>query len=257
MVAMVEGREKRRIEAVPRGPDDHGFELCLFGGFQLHRDGATFHVTQATERLLAFLAIRSRPMLRLYVAGILWPDSTEQHAIGSLRSALWRLGRLGHQLVDADADHLRLAPSVRVDLHDVIARARRLMHGGPAEDGDFAAIVSAAELLPDHYDEWVLVERERHRQIRMHALEILCSQLSSAGRHGEAIEAGLAAVSGEPLRESAHRALIRAHLAEGNRCEAIRQFELYRHLIQTELGLQPSAEINALLPEPRLHAVSV
>jgi DNA-binding SARP family transcriptional activator len=159
--------------------------------------------------------------------------------------------------VDADADHLRLATSVRVDLHDVVARARRLMHGGPAEDGDFAAIVPAAELLPDHYDEWVLMERERHRQMRVHALEILCSQLSSAGRHGEAIEAGLAAVSGEPLRESAHRALIRAHLAEGNRCEAIRQFELYRHLIQTELGLQPSAEINALLPEPQLRAVSV
>jgi len=235
---------------LPRGQvEDQPFELSLLGGFELRRGGETVHATQAAERLLAFLAIRARPMLRLYVASSLWPDSTEQHAIGSLRSALWRLGRSGQRLVEADAEHLRLATGVLVDLHDVSARGRRLLHGGPIEDGDFAAIMPAAELLPDHYDDWVLVERERYRQLRMHALEILCARLSSAGRHGEAIEAGIAAVNSEPLRESAHRVLIRAHLAEGNRCEAIRQFERYRSLLRHDLGLEPSPEIEALVPQ--------
>ncbi len=115
------------------------------------------------------------------------------------------------------------------------------------DDGDFATLVAAMDLLPHHYDDWVLIERDRHRQLRMHALEMLCIQLSAAGRHGEAVEAGLAAVNGEPLRESSQRVLIRAHLAEGNRCEAIRQFDSYRELIQHELGLRPSPEMNALL----------
>ena len=221
--------------------------MCLLGGFELRRDGATVHVTQAAERLLALLAIRSRPLLRLYVAGTLWADSTEQHAVGSLRSALWRLGRSGQRLVEADAEHLRIAPDVRVDLHEVMIRGRRLLHGGPIEDGDFAAMIPAAELLPDHYDEWVLVERERYRQLRMHALEILCLQLSAAGRHGEAVEAGMAAVNSEPLRESAHRVLICAHLAEGNRCEAIRQFDRYRALLRNDLGLEPSPDIAGLV----------
>lgn len=239
------------LDAPPRQSKDQFFELSLLGGFELRRDGETFHVTQAAERLLAFLAIRSRPMLRLYVASTLWPDSTEQHAVGSLRSALWRLGRAGRHLIEADAEHLRLASGVQVDLHDVTDRGRRLLHGGPIEEGDFAAIMPAAELLPDHYEDWILVERERYRQLRMHSLEVLCIQLSSAGRHGEAIEAGMAAVTGEPLRESAHRVLIRAHLAEGNRCEAIRQFERYQVLLQRDLGLEPSSEIAALVPKPR------
>jgi len=209
-------------------------------------------VTQTAERLLALLAIRARPMLRLYVASSLWSDSTEEHANGSLRSALWRLGRAGQQLVATDPEHLWLHPQVHVDLYDVTVRARRLLSGGAAEEGDFAAMVPAVDLLPDHYDDWVLIERERHRQLTMHALEVLCLRLSAAGRHGEAIEAGLAAVSGEPLRESAHRVLIRAHIAEGNRCEALRQFERYRDVIRRELGLAPSPEIAAIIVENEL-----
>lgn len=222
--------------------------LHLMGALELTADGAAVPLTHAAERLLALLAIRARPMLRLYVAGTLWSGSTEQHAIGCLRSALWRLGPIRPRVVQADADHLRLAPSVRVDLHEVSARARRLVHGGGPQDGDFAALLLAEDLLPDHYDDWVLIERERYRELRSHALEALCGQLTAASRHGEAVEAGLAAVNGEPLRESAHRVLIRAHLAEGNRCEAMRQFERYQRLLHTELGLEPSADIAAMLP---------
>ncbi len=222
-------------------------ELALLGGFDLKCDGNSLQVTHAAERLLAFLAIHGRRMLRPYVAGSLWAESSEQHAVGSLRSALWRLGRLAPFIVEVDAEHLRLAPEVRVDLIDISERARRLLQGGPSDEDDFGAIMPAAELLPDHYDEWILIERERYRQLRMHALEVLCLRLSSAGRHGQAVEAGLAAVNEEPLRESAHRVLIRAHLAEGNRCEALRQFERYRCLLRAELSLEPSPEIATLI----------
>ena len=84
----------------------------------------------------------------------------------------------------------------------------------------------SADLLPDWYDDdWVLVEREQYHQLRLHALEAMCARLTSIGRFGQAVQAGLAAVQGEPLRESAHYILIKAHLAAGNRWEATRQYE--------------------------------
>ena len=83
------------------------------------------------------------------------------------------------------------------------------------------------------------LDRERFRQIRLHLLETLCEELLEAGRYAQAIEAGYAAVCGEPLRESAYRALIRAHLAEGNTSEAIRQYERFRELLKRELDLEP------------------
>jgi len=104
------------------------------------------------------------------------------------------------------------------------------------------------DLLPDWYDDWVLVERERYNQLRLHAIEALCHHLTAAGHHAEAIDAGLAAVRAEPLRESAHQVLIRAHLAEGNRWEAVRQYERCRRLLLDELGVEPSRALQALLP---------
>ena len=66
---------------------------------------------------------------------------------------------------------------------------------------DVAPIWRPGQLLPDWYDDWVAVERERLRELRAHALEALCHRLTAAGRFGEATEAGLAVVRDEPLRE--------------------------------------------------------
>ena len=93
----------------------------------------------------------------------------------------------------------------------------------------------------------MLVERERFHQLRLHALEASCDRLITAGRCGEAIDAGLAVVAAEPLRESAHRALIRAHLAEGNQGEAHRQYQLCCEILRDELGVEPSNTLRALL----------
>src|SRR5262249_3418614 len=94
-----------------------------------------------------------------------------------------------------------------------------------------------AELLPDWYDDWVLLERERLRELRLHALEALALRLAALGRFAEAVEAGLAAVRSEPLRESAHRVLIRLHLAEGNRHRALCQYREYTRLMRLDLNL--------------------
>ncbi|HEX9311675.1 MAG TPA: bacterial transcriptional activator domain-containing protein, partial [Actinomycetota bacterium] len=70
--------------------------------------------------------------------------------------------------------------------------------------------------------------------------------MAASGRFAEAVESGLAAVAAEPLRESAHRCLINAYLAEGNAGEAIRQFVRYRDLLRAELDLAPSEQIELL-----------
>jgi DNA-binding SARP family transcriptional activator len=115
-------------------------------------------------------------------------------------------------------------------------------------DLDFRPLVlQALDLLPGWYDDWVLLERERLRQILFHATEALSRLLVNANRCGEAIEAALTAVSLEPLCESAQGALIEAHLAEGNRCEALRSYAAYEDLVTRELGVYPSVELRRLL----------
>jgi DNA-binding SARP family transcriptional activator len=224
--------------------------------FAVRQDGAALALPLSAQRLLAFLALHDRPLLRPFVAGCLWTDAPEPKAAASLRSALWRIGSPG--IVQATATHLRLADGVHVDLELAGTAARRVLDETVELDPrDIRVLIDAGDLLPDWYDDWVLLERERFRQVRLHALETLSGRLAAAGRMGEAIDAAALAVRIEPLRESAHRAVIRLHLDEGNVGEAIRQYETYKTLLARDLGLEPSPSIARLISgsRPRLGAL--
>lgn len=191
----------------------------------------------------------------MYIAGVLWPEVPTSRANANLRAGLWRLPEPCRLVVDQSAQDLRLA-DITVDLRDATALAQRLLdrtqHFAEGDLGSAARMELSADLLPTWYDDdWVLVERERFYQLRLHALEALCDRLITDGRYGEAIDAGLAAVTAEPLRESAHRVLIKAHLAEGNHGEAHRQYQLCRHILRDELGVEPSNALRALVSKDR------
>lgn len=223
-------------------------QLCLLGSFEVATESCAVQLPATAQRLLAFIALHDHPVQRMYAAGTLWPDACEQRAAGSLRSAIWRLRGPACDLVEASGPALRLAASVEADVTTLI----RLSGGLGSRTRDTAELVDLIgrydnELLPDWYDDWVIVWRERWRQVRLHALESLAEMLTRRGCHWAAIEAALAAVRAEPLRESAHRALISVYLAEGNHHEAVRQYEAYRRLLDEEMGLQPSAQIEALV----------
>lgn len=224
-----------------------GLTVGLLGGFRLCRNSEVLVLSLVDQRLVAFLAVHNRPLQRSFVAGNLWTESREERASGNLRTALWRLRHVDAGLIEASRNHLALSGSVAVDLHDAIARARGVLRdqGGALDDDESMRL--AGDLLPDWYDDWVLIERERFRQLRLHALESLCAAFLDAGAHGLAVEAGLACVAADPLRESAHRALIKVHIAEGNPAEAVRQYRLYQRLVAEELGLRPSAELQQLV----------
>ena len=223
--------------------------LSLLGGFELRCAGRDVAVARSGQRLLALLALQGRPLERCWVAGTLWLDATEERAGASLRSALWRLPQPGGTaVVDATTTHLRLARDLAVDVQELTGLAQGLeLPTARAGDDHLDPSVLASDLLPDWYEDWVVLERERFRQLRLHALEALCARLTAARRFGAAVQAGLAAVAGEPLRESAHRTLIQAHLAEGNPGEAVRQYHLYRRLLTDELAIEPSPAIRGMV----------
>ena len=222
--------------------------LQLLDSFELTHGDRRLDLPLPAQRLLAFLALHDQPMLRGYVAGTLWLESNDAHAAGSLRSALWRTRRLGPGLVESHGRRLELASIVAVDVRAVVAWARRVLDPSTELRGsDVAPIWRPGQLLPDWYEDWVEIERERLRELRAHALEAVCHRLTAAGRFGEATEAGLAAVRDEPLRESAHRVLIGVHLAEGNRAAALHRYRAFALHLHEEVGMSPSSRMEQLM----------
>lgn len=231
--------------------------LSLLGGFGLRAGAVSVPVAPAGQRLLALLGLHESALRRGYLAGLLWADVTEQRALGSLRSTLWKLRLSGVQLVDLIGEDLQLAPDVEVDVREATDLAHSLMAGDfPDHAMSLVEPRLCCDLLPGWYEDWVLVERERHRQVSLHALESLSERLTAGERFGAAVLAALAAVDRDPLRESAHRTLIKAHLAEGNAGEALRRYRHYAELARRELGLEPSPLMTGLVahvavPRPR------
>jgi DNA-binding SARP family transcriptional activator len=252
--------QERAGPATPRLPKPEAqhcptarWDLTLFDSWHLRRGGADVPLHRREQRLVALLALRGeRP--RGYIAGVLWPESTEQRATGNLRAAVWRIDHEAPGILLHSRSHLRLADPVVLDVDAVTHCAAGIFgwtEGDPPLDRAACLrslpVLLCGDLLPGWYDDWVSYERARLAQLRLHALELLADLLVDRGEISTALLAASAAVAIEPLREAATRALLRAQIADGNYHGALRDYEAYRTRVQAELGLLPSGRLDELM----------
>ena len=225
-----------------------GAALHLFGGPRVVTGARLVAVPEGSKRLLVFLALQRRYVERGWLAGLLWPDGEDSRAMGNLRSALWRLRCAGVDILEASKWTIKLRDDIQTDVEAFDQWAARLIDHAP-RDEDLKippCLVEALDFLPGWPDDWLIMERERMRYRALHALESLSRCLSDMGRFREAVEAITIAVCADPLSDGAQRALIDAHLAQGNVVEARRCCDAYLATIRRELGMEPPPYLVAL-----------
>jgi TolB-like protein/Tfp pilus assembly protein PilF len=230
-------------------------QLVLLGGFQARAAGQEIDVPGRKERaLLAFLAIpagesRSRDKL----AGLLWSDRGDSQARDSLKQAVFKLRKSldGVQPLPllADRDCVRLErAAVAVD----VAEFEQLIGEGSMESltratalyrGDF---LDGLDLRDAAFDEWLLMERQRLRELAREALARLVDWHMASGAHDQAAAAARRLLAIDPLREVAHRALMQIYAAQGQTALALKQYQLCRDALQSELGVKPEVDTERL-----------
>ena len=232
LVAPCEGREKPQ------------FTLRLLGGFALLVEDREVRVPDATQKIVAFLAFQTASVRRGFVAGTLWTDHTDERASANLRTALWRLPRELAGLIVGARTSLVLSSEASVDYRNALRVALSVLAGQNDRfvppGAEFEALDNT--LLPGWYDDWVVSERDRLQQIRLHVLEVLSRNAMNQGHFDDAIQLAQTVVRAEPLRESGHILLARAHIATGNRATAVRQIQRLDAFLRSELGISASPE---------------
>ncbi len=230
-------------------------EVVLLGGFHVRSGGQAIDLPGRRERaLLALLAMpageqRSRDKL----AGLLWGDRGDKQARDSLKQAILKLRKsldsVRPQPIQADRDSVTLdGGAVTVDVaeferligegkSEAVARAMALYHGD---------LLDGFNLRNSAFDEWLLLERQRLRDLARDALAGLLDGLMADGAHQTAGAVARRLLVLDPLREVAHRAVMRIYAEQGQTALALKQYQLCRDALQSELGVRPEAETERL-----------
>jgi DNA-binding SARP family transcriptional activator len=160
------------------------FSLNLLGQFAVHRGDEPVELPPACQRLVALVALKRRPVHRLWVCAMLYPHAQTRRAIASLRSTMWRLRPAGADpLLEVDPQYIALAPDVSVDWHDAVDQIACLLDDSkPASvdtqfDAQFVSellpLLRAGELLDGWAEPWATTERQRYRVMRKAARDAL------------------------------------------------------------------------------------
>ncbi|HEY4419667.1 MAG TPA: BTAD domain-containing putative transcriptional regulator [Pseudonocardia sp.] len=209
-------------------------------------DGATVPLGVDSRRLVAYLAVHPRPQERTSLAADLWPGVPTDAAVRMLADAATAVDVPELLAEEDESGPLALAADVEVDLADALGLVRALPDIPTNHDPDISLL--SADILPGWTAPWIAVERERFRQLRLHALEERSLRLTSAGRYAEAVSIAKSAAQTAPSRESARRALIEAYLGQGDVAAAVAEFDDYQELLRSSVGGPASTGLEALFP---------
>jgi DNA-binding SARP family transcriptional activator len=230
--------------------------LSLLGGFQLlDADGrAVAFPTKKTRGLMAYLALplgQSHPRDKL--AALLWGDMQAPQARAGLRQAVYAIRKAaGEDCMRIDGETLALNPAALTVDAQLFERAvgegtpELLERAATLYQGDLLAGLSLQE---PPFEEWLLAERERLRELALEALARLLAHQRRAGSREAAVQTALKLLALDPLQEPVHRTLMRIYLELGRRGAALRQYQLCVGTLQRELRAQPEPETRALYQE--------
>jgi DNA-binding SARP family transcriptional activator/glutamine cyclotransferase len=241
--------------------------VSLCGRFHVEVAGATADVERLRGRQVrvafAYLLLQQgRPVPREELAEAVWgefPSATWEKGltvlVSKLRAVLADWGLDGQRLLTNafGCYRLDLPDGTRIDMLDgtqSAEEARRALAVGElarAEaEGERAAALARLQFLPGEDRTWVEERRREQEDVLSSALDSLSAVALRTGRPALAARYAHEAVALEPFRESAHRRLMEAHDAAGNRAEALRVYERCRRLLAEELGAYPSSETEAV-----------
>ena len=254
--------------------------LAFLGAFQVTLDdqAITRFGTDKTRALLAYLAIEAEQIHRREVlAGMFWPDQSEDAARHSLRQALLRLrGAIGDAestaflLVSPETIQFNRASLHSLDVSEFAASIQTCQTHAHSRVADCAPCIARlqqatamyrGDLLKDlfigestQFEEWALVRREfLHRQ-SLDALDTLATHHLERAEYTRARDYAARQIELEPWREEAHRQLMSALARDGQRGAALAQYDTCRKILAREFNATPAEETTLLYEQIRASA---
>lgn len=242
-------------------------EIRLLGGFEVRRGALPVEgfESKKVRALFAYLLLnRDQGISRDRLAGLLWPEESDDSSRQNLRQAVYNLrstlagAARAEELILANQQEVRFNPKADVWLDTAEfeaaawsgisgrgeAAAKALATAGQLYRGDLLAGFYVKD--SDLFEDWLGAERERYRETAAGAARTLMALYEGRADWNNGIRAARKLAEIDPLNEEAYRNVMRFYALSGRRGRALAQYEELKRLLDTELGVEPAAETVAL-----------
>jgi DNA-binding SARP family transcriptional activator len=224
-------------------------------------------VTGKAMTLLTELALRlDNGVPREELLETLWPEQDPAHSTVSLNSLVYSLQRQLSDSLDVESTLtyangryvLNQQSGITTDIarfDEYIRRGNRL--AAIDVDGAAGAFQSALDLYRGdlctgtYLNINVIIERERLRASFLSSLAWLANSSYRAGDDVTALGHALRLLTYDPCREDAHRVVMRIRVRQGERAQALRQYQLCEHVLRREFDVAPEAQTRELFDQIR------
>lgn len=224
-------------------------EVRLFGTFEVRCDGQPVMISsRPAQSLFAFLILNAGTSYRREkLAGMFWPDATEQKARAYLRYELWRIRKAFHPSASESliADDISISFDASVDYWLDVAAFTRVRAGESIKELTEALSLVHGEFLPAFYEEWVMHERDHLQADYEEKISCLIDLLERQQRWREILKWAEAWISLGPAPEAAYRALMLAYDRLGEHAKVASTYDRCVQALR-EMDLEPSEETRAL-----------
>ena len=253
-------------------------QLSLLGGLQINLAGKPIisFLSAKAQALLCYLTVTGQPHSRETLATLLWGDRPDAEAKANLRQALSNLRKhlaayldISREMVSLNQDlsyyldvqlfEAALTPQrdQGLSISEVLA-ARQIEPVGKSSEVPLEALRQAVELYRGDFlegfvvrealtfEEWLLAQRQRLRQLALHGLHRLAVEHTARGEFAAGLDCTTRLLALEPWREESHRQMMILLAKSGQRSAALAQYETCRRILAEELGVEPAAETLAL-----------
>ena len=222
-------------------------EVRLIGKFEIKYDGKPVIISsRAAQSIFAYLILNAGTSYRREkLAGMFWPDATEEKARAYLRHELWSIRKALPSNEFLLSDDLNITFDSSADYwldRDVL---EKLAEAASADELIAALVVYHGEFLPGFYDDWIIIEREHLQSVYEQQMARLLELLESEKRWHETLKWAEQWISLGEAPETAYRYLMTAYDALGDRAKIASTYERCVQALRA-LDLEPSEETHSL-----------
>jgi two-component SAPR family response regulator len=210
--------------------------------------------TQSVRDLFFYFLTMEKPMTKEQIGTIFWPDVDEPSRLKMrFKNDIYRLRRaVGSDTILFKDDHYSFNRAMDYE-YDVEAFEGLLFQVNLTKEPETkiellrkAVGLVQGHFLDDVYANWVIPERERINQDFLSALLSLADLLKNTDQVEEALAVYQQAIDHDPTFEAAYLLAMKMYMQLNDRIGAIRLYDAYTEMMDHELDLPPSPEIEAV-----------